>query len=279
MPLLRSAEASSAAPSLVDAVQRPTLREWFQFRELLRNLVLRDLRLKYRGSVLGVLWSMVNPLVTVGIYAIAFTYILKVPTPSFVLYLVSGILAWGYFAASASMSTGAIIDSGSLVKSVYFPRAILPIAAVLFNLAQFLLTAAVAFPVALLIYRLAPAPAMTAWPVLVALQTLLGIGLALLLATATAFFRDVRHLLDIALQVGFWMTPLVYEPRMVPGPLRFVGLLSPMTPFVMGYHQCLYERRWPDPQVWGLATVYALAAFALGVVVFRRFEDRFTEQL
>ncbi len=162
---------------------------------------MRDLRLKYRGSVLGFLWSMVNPLVIIGIYAVAFSYILRVPTQSFVLYLVSGLLAWGYFAARCPHPPEPSSTAASLVKSVCFPRAILPMATVLFNLTQFLLTCAVAIPAALLIYALAPTPSMLAWPIFVVLQTILCVGLALLLSTVTAFFRDIRHLLEIALQV------------------------------------------------------------------------------
>src|SRR5574338_760817 len=96
-------------PVLVDAIQTPGVLHWFQYRELIRNLVLRDLRLKYRGSVLGFLWSMVNPLVTVAIYTLAFGVILRVPTPNYVLFLVTGLLPWGCFAASATAATGAIV--------------------------------------------------------------------------------------------------------------------------------------------------------------------------
>jgi ABC-2 type transport system permease protein len=269
----------STAPPLIDAMQSLGLVQWLGFRELLKNLVVRDLRLKYRGSVLGFLWSMVNPLLTIGIYAVAFGYIIRVATESFVLYLVAGLLAWGYFAASASASTGAVIDSASLVKAIYFPRAILPVATVLFNLTQFLLTSAIALPAALLIYRIPPSWPMVAWLGFVALQTLLCIGLALLLSTWTALFRDVRHFLDIALQILFWLTPIVYESHMVPPALKPLAFLSPMTPFVIGYHQCVYYRHWPDPMVWAIASAYTVSALVAGLVVFRRYEDRFTELL
>ena len=275
--VVAAADPSLADASLVDAVRTPGLLDWLSFRELLRNLVLRDLRLKYRGSVLGFLWSMLNPLVVIGVYAIAFGYILKVPTPAFVLYLVSGLLAWGYFAAAVTASTGAVIESGSLVKSVYFPRAILPIATVLFSLAQFLMTCVVAVPVALVIYHLPPTTSMLAWPLLVVLQTLMCIGLALLLSTLTAFFRDIRHLLEVALQVLFWLTPIIYESKMVPKSLWAVAFLSPMTPFAMGYHQSLYYRQWPDGIVWAAGCGYAAVACLVGFLVFRRHEDRFTE--
>ncbi len=122
-----------------------------------------------------------------------------------------GLLAWTFFASSASMSTGAITDNGGLVKSVWFPRAILPISTVLFNLVQYLLTVLVFVPLMMAYYRVPPAAPMLLFPVFVALQLLFTIGLALILATGTAFFRDVRHLVEVALAVLFWMTPIVYD--------------------------------------------------------------------
>jgi ABC-type polysaccharide/polyol phosphate export permease len=268
-----------ADPPLVDAIRPASVLHWFQYRELVRNIVLRDLRLKYRGSVLGFLWSLVNPLVVVAIYTLAFSVILRVRTSHYVLYLVTGLLPWGYFAGSASAATGAIIDSGSLVKSVYFPRAILPVSVVLFNLSQFGMTFAVVLPAVLLVYGIAPSPPMLAFVLVLLLQTVFTIGVALLLATATAFFRDVRHLLEIALQVMFWLIPIIYEYDLIPPPLRPISFAVPMTPYIMGYRQSLFYEQWPDPAVWALSTAYAALAFFGGLLVFRKYEDRFTELL
>jgi ABC-2 type transport system permease protein len=264
---------------LVDASHAADLRSWLRFRELVRNLVLKDLRLKYRGSVFGFLWSLVNPLVMVAVYTLAFGYILQIRTPAFVLFLVSGLLAWGYFAAAAVMSTGAVIDSGSLVKSVYFPRAILPLSTVLFNLAQYVMTIVVIVPLVLLLHQVPPTLPMVCFPVFLVLQTGFTIGVAFTLATLTAFLRDVRHFLEIALQVLFWLTPIVYEFRAMPDRLKPLVLASPLSPYILGYQQSLYYGEWPPAWMVGLATLYAIAALGLGLFLFRRYEDRFTEQL
>ena len=105
---------------------RRTLRGLFQYGHLLRNLVVKDLKLKYRGSVLGFVWSLANPLLMIAVYTVAFTYILRIRTPGFVFYLMLGVLAWTFFANATSMSTGSIVDNGGLARSVWFPRAILP---------------------------------------------------------------------------------------------------------------------------------------------------------
>ncbi|HEY6357854.1 MAG TPA: ABC transporter permease, partial [Vicinamibacterales bacterium] len=219
---------------LVDrAVRRPSLVEYVRsilsYRELVRNLVLRDLKLKYRGSALGFLWSLVNPLAMVGVYTLAFKYILSMRQPGFPFFILLGVLAWTFFANSAVMATGAIIDGSNLVKAVRFPRAILPLATVLFNLAQYLLTIFVLLPIMFVIYRTPPSGPMLLFPVFLALQLAFTIGVALMLSAATTFFRDVRHFLEVALSLMFWTTPIVYTFSQVPAGLRPVLLLSPMT--------------------------------------------------
>jgi ABC-type polysaccharide/polyol phosphate export permease len=177
------------------------------------------------------------------------------------------------------MSTGSIIDNAGLLKSVRFPRAILPVATVLFNLAQYLLTVSVFLPAMLLVYSVRPSAPMLLFPVFLALQVVFTIGVALLLATGTAFFRDIRHLLEVGLQVLFWTTPVLYELRNVPERLQLLILLSPVSPFVVAYQQLFFYREWPSGDVWLAATTHALGAFIVGALVFLGFEDRLVEQL
>ncbi|MET0211813.1 MAG: ABC transporter permease [Vicinamibacterales bacterium] len=266
----RMAEAPSFARTLAG------LR---RYRHLLRNLVLKDLKLKYRGSVIGFLWSLANPVLMGVVYTIAFRSILQIRNENFVFYLMLGLLAWTFFASSVTMSTGSIADNGGLVKSVWFPRAILPIATVLFNFTQYILSVSVILPLMLIYYRVTPAAPMLLFPVFVALQVLFTIGIALSLATATAFLRDVRHLVEIAITILFWMTPVVYQLREVSEPLRRVLLLSPMSPYVTAYQQIFYYRQWPDAAIWITSIAYAAAALALGFWLIVRNEDRFAERV
>lgn len=271
-------------PALIDrAAERPTLggtiRSLVAHRELIKNLVMKDLKLKYRGSVLGFMWSLVHPLVMITVYSLAFTYVIRTAVDGFVFFLLVGLLAWNFFASSANMSTGAIIDSGSLMKSVAFPRAILPIAVVIFNLTQYLLTAAVFLPILLLLYRVVPSWPMLAYPVFLTLQVFFTIGVALLLAAGTAFFRDIKHLLDIALSATFWMTPILYSLSQVPEPLRLPLLLSPLSSFIVAYHQIFFYQQWPSLTVWVIGTAYSIGVFLLGTWLFLSVEDQLSEQL
>jgi ABC-type polysaccharide/polyol phosphate export permease len=255
-----------------------TLASLMRYRTLLHKLVLKDLKLKYRGSVLGFLWSLVNPLVMIAVYSFAFKYIIRVPTQGFVFLVMLGILAWTFFSNAAMMSTGAIADNGPLLKSVFFPRAILPIATVLFNFSQYLLMVVVFLPLMLIAFRIAPAAPMVAYPIFLVLQVVMTIGLALILSTGTAFFRDVRHLLEVALAVMFWTTPIVYELEQVPERFRPIVLASPMSSFVVAYKDVFFYRRWPEPLVWTFAIAYAIIAFAIGAALLLKFEDRFAER-
>ena len=266
----RAASASSIAS---------TIRALAGYRHLLRNLVLKDLKLKYRGSVFGFLWSLANPLLMIVVYTIAFTYILQIRTAGFVFYLMLGILAWTFFAGSVSASTGSIADNGGLVKSVFFPRAILPVATVLFNLAQYLLTVVVFLPFMLLYYGITPAAPMLLFPVFLVLQSLFTVGLALLLATATAFFRDVKHLVEVGLAVLFWLTPIVYTLDNLPERVRLPIMFSPMAPYITAYHNIFYDRVWPAPLTWTLAAVYAVGALVIGLLVIVRYDEQFAERV
>jgi len=254
------------------------MRVW-GYRHLLRNLVAKDLQIKYRRSVLGFAWSILIPLVMIGVYSVAFTYVMAMGTPRFVLYLLIGILTWNFFAGAVGGATEAVAGAGSLLKSVVFPRAVLPLAVVLFHLAQYLLTIAVFLPVMLLFYRVPPSPVMLLFPVFLLLQVLFIMGLALGLSAATALFRDVRHLVDVAISVLFWATPIVYEMSRVPEQAQFLALLSPAAPFIRAYQDIFYYGVAPDLSIWVVAVAYALGGFVCGLSVFLAYEGRFSEMV
>ncbi len=195
------------------------------YRDLLRNLVAKDLKLKYRGSVLGFLWSLINPLVMIVVYTFAFTYVLKVPTERFAFFVLIGVLAWTFFAGATLGSSSAIVDGGSLIKSVVFPRIILPVSGVTFHLVQFVLSVSVLLPVLLAWYQIPLGAQMLLFPVFVLLQVLFITGIALLLSAATAFMRDLRHLAEIGISVAFWATPIIYGYTFV---ARGVPLRNPV---------------------------------------------------
>jgi lipopolysaccharide transport system permease protein len=249
-----------------------------RYRELVRNLVAKDLKLKYRGSTLGFLWSMLNPLITIAVYSFAFTYILQVRIPNFGLFLLLGIVPWTFFASSLVMSTGAIVDNAGLMKNALFPRAVLPVSIVLFNLAQYLLTMSVLVPVMFLFFGVRPTWVMLQFPLVLGLQVVFTLGMSFFVATATAFFHDIRHLVEVGLGVLFWLTPIVYDIRIMPDRVQELVGLGPMASFIVAYQRMLYAREAPPLEVYGVALAYAAAALALGYVFFVSAERHFLEQ-
>jgi len=252
------------------------LHVW-RYRHLLQNLVGRQLMLKYRGSLLGFAWTLIVPLTMGGVYVLAFTYVLRVGTPRFALFLLVGLLAWNYFSGAISASVDAVSGSAAMLKSVAFPRVVLPLSVVIFHLVQYLLTIAVLLPVLIVAYDVPLGWRFLALPAFLAAQTLFTVGLALGLATATAMYHDVRHLVDVALSVGFWTTPIVYELAMVPEGAAFTVLLSPLTAYIRAYQDILYYGVVPDLTVWVIAGTYAVAAFVGGLSVFLANESQFPE--
>lgn len=260
----------------LSAMSRGALHVW-NYRHLLRNLVAKQLGLKYRGSMLGFAWTLVGPLMMAAVYVLAFTHVLRVSTPRFALYLLVGLFAWNYFSGAVSAAADAIAGNGAMLKSVAFPRVVLPLSVVLFHLVQYVLALVVLQPVLMFAYDVPLGWQFLALPPFLLAQTLFTIGMALGLSTASAMLHDVRHLVDLALGIGFWTTPIVYEMAMVPESARFALLLSPLTPFVRAYQDIFYYGVMPEPALWVAAGTYAVAAAVGGLSVFLAHEAQFSE--
>jgi ABC-type polysaccharide/polyol phosphate export permease len=261
----------------VGRTRAPWASAW-AYRDLVRHLVGRDLRHKYKGSTFGFAWSLANPLLMAAIYTLAFAYIVRVPIARFLLYLLSGLLPWTFFAGAVAAATSSIVDGAPLVRKVAFPRLVLPAAAVTTQLVQFALTFVVVVPLAaawtggLSLSMLAVVPALL-------LQLAFTVGLGLLLATAYVHARDTRHLVEVAVQLWFWLTPIVYAVEMMPRRVAGLLVLNPMAHFTAIYHAACLDGTWGAPQHWLGATIAAALALAIGSVVFATQAPRFAERL
>lgn len=273
---------------------RATLRQSLPV-ELLTNLTLRELRSKYKRSMLGWLWSIINPLSQIAIYGVVFGIILGVRTdpgdPSgldnYALFLVCGLLPWTFLSNGLNGAAGAIVANEGLVKKVFFPRWVLPASSVLSWLASF----AVELLVLAAVLALFGNVVLTSIPmllVLIAIQTVYVFGLGMLLSGANAYFRDVQHFLGIAMNVWFYSTPILIPAERIPESYEFLGVdvalrsilsLNPMAAFVDAYRDLLYDQRGPTLANVVEILVWALLVVAAGVSVFRRLEPRLAEEL
>lgn len=263
-------------------------RDLISSRELLRHLTLRELRTRYRRSLLGWMWSLLNPLATMLIFWVVFTVFGAAPprgNPSglttFPLYFLAGMLPWNFFMNAVNGSMGAVIGNGALVKKVAFPKEILVFSTVLSGLTSFgielgLLSAvlAVVGNWKLIIYL--PALLLT----LVCL-TCFATGFGLLLASLNVYFRDVGYLWGILAQGWFYVTPIIYTQALIdlhPGLAR-LGRFNPMSPYILSVRNVLYDLRWPSAPGLLAMVVLAIVSITLGLVVFVRLAPRFAEEL
>jgi lipopolysaccharide transport system permease protein len=255
------------------------IRDLVRYRALIRNLVLKELTLKYRGSILGVAWSLAHPALLLLVYTLAFRHVLRVPVPHYPFFLLVALLPWNFFAAATTASTGAIVFNGSLLRKAAFPREALPIASVLFGFAQLLLALAVFLPA----MALASGPGLRWTALLLAplllLHVLFTTGVALLLAAATTAWRDVAHFTEVGLVFVFWLTPIVYPVEMVPGLWRSALALSPPAAFAAAYQDVLFWGRLPTAATAASTLISTVVTVALGVVVFKTMSPGFVERV
>jgi ABC-2 type transport system permease protein len=225
------------------------LRELFAHREVLVNLTRKELKVKYKSSVLGILWSMLNPLMYLVVFFLVFTYFLEGAIPDFYMYLLSGLLAWTFFSTAVQGATGSVVGNSHLVTKVAFPREILPLSAVGSSIVNFFFQFLVLVAVMLAFY-----PFLGSGVVLLplALGVLLLVTVAIGLATS-AFnvrYRDTGHLVELALLAWFWLTPVIYPATFVieKGQLAWrLYQLNPMVSITLGFQRALYgPRRLPD---------------------------------
>ena len=266
--------------------------ELAESRELFVNLTLRELRGKYKRSLLGWSWSLLNPLATMVIFTLVFRFFLKVDvlpgSPSgldvFAIFLLCGLLPWNFLSNGMTGSMGALIGNSNLIKKVFFPREILVASNVASWVVSFLLEMGV-LAVVLLLAGNFVLPWLVPALGLVVIQTLFVLGLGLLLSVLNVYFRDVQHFVGILLQIWFYATPIVYPITVVRDALSdrpalfTLYKLNPMVRFVEAYRDCLYDLRFPAL----LDTAYLLGVsvttLALGILVFSRLEPKLAEEL
>lgn len=264
-------------------------------RELLTNLTLRELRGKYKRSVLGWAWSLLNPLSSMLIYTLVFSVFLKQQPPrgapsglkSFPLFLLCALLPWNYLSNGMVGGMGALLANSNLIKKVYFPREVLVAATIASWLVSFLIEISV-LAAGLLFFGNMDLPWLLPTLVLIALLTLFSFGVAMVLSVLNVYFRDVQHFMAIFLQLWFYATPIVYPVTDVPVRAHLFGLLiparkiydlNPMVGFVAAFRDCLYDLRMPSLGAFASLAAVSVASCVVGFLIFSRFDPRLAEEL
>jgi lipopolysaccharide transport system permease protein len=260
------------------------LRDLPKYRGLIQSLVVRDLKARYRGSMLGFFWSFINPLLLLLIYSFVFTVVLRGTHPKeiepYALFMFCGILPWTWFSSSLLESANVLIAGGNLIKKVLFPAEVLPIVTVLANMVHFLLGLPI-LAIFLLYYR-APLNAtdLVWFPVVLLTQLILTIALALIVSALTVHFRDLKDLLANLLTFWFFATPIIYPMTMAPGMGRKLLNVNPFTHLAISYQEILFYDGPYGHWKWLLALLAgSTGLFLFGYFLFDRLRDSFAEEV
>jgi lipopolysaccharide transport system permease protein len=255
--------------------------ELWQARNLLRNLIGRDLNSRYKGSSLGIVWSLLNPLLLMAVYTIVFSTVARFETPdgvSYPIFFLAGFLPWTFFGMAVQLGANTLLQNAGLIQKIYFPREVLPLSMSVAALANMLFGLALFIPIDIIIQE----PPVLGLLVLVPLTAFLfvfGASLAMLFSVLTVYFRDTEFLLGNALTAWFFLSPIVYDIDSTPSEYRWLFEINPVAPFIEGFRDVLIQAEVPSALRVGSCALIAVVSLVVCGTVFRRLTGRIAEEL
>lgn len=249
-----------------------------QYREFLKSNVKKDIRGKYKGSFLGILWSFINPLLSVLVYAIVFPYIMRIKVENYLIYLITGIIPWTFFTSAINMGIISILSNADIIKKVYFPRIILPISTVTSCLVNFLISCVI-----ILLFCIGGGLGISIhllWlPLIAIIQYIMLLGFTFILSAIEMYMRDIEHIVNFILSMAFYATPILYTPDIFPDKLSWVIKLNPMAYLVNAYRSIFFYKEIPDLIGLGIISIFSILIFVVGYVVFEKLQKGFAEEV
>jgi lipopolysaccharide transport system permease protein len=269
--------------------------EIYAYRDLLGNLVARDLKLRYKNSVLGFMWSLVNPMLLMLVFTIVFTVMIpNLSVPKFPVFVMAAVLPWNLFSTAVMGAIQSVSTSGHLIKKVYFPLEVLPLSVVLSNFANFLLAFLVMFGM-ILLFGVPVRGVILLLPLIILIHFCFTCGVSFVLATLNVFYRDTGVIMEVLMQAWFFLTPVFYPLEMLPEAAIVMGIelpvrrllyiLNPMASIIASYRSILYGSTVgtpPHAPAWDFLLRTAVTSFvtlAIGMWVFARYRNRFAEEV
>ena len=250
----------------------------YQYRELLKTSISKDIRGKYKNSVLGIIWSFLNPLLQIAVYAIVFPLIMKSSLPNYTVFLCCGLIPWNFFSAAISRTSFTMIENGNIIKKVYFPREILPISVTTSEAINFVISTIIILAF-VLGYGMGISKFIIFYPIVLLVQYFLLIGISFIVSSVTVYFRDLQHFIGIALQLLFYATPIVYATNIIPESYQWILRLNPMTFIIDGYRSIFYYQQQPDFMALGMTLLISVVLCVVGYLLFNKLQKRFAEEL
>ena len=255
------------------------LTELWKYREMIVSLVKRDLKSRYKGSVLGFLWMFLNPLLQLAVYTAVFSVIMKSGIEKFYLFLFVALVPWIFFSMCLSGGTTVVFAQQDMVKKIYFPRQVLPIAFTTSQFVNMVLSFIIIFIVVFFSGIGLHAKALVYLPVIMIIEYILALGITFLTSSLTVYFRDLEHILGIVSMAWMYMTPILYDVTSVPEQLLPIFNLNPMTPIIVAYRDILYYGRAPRLGTLWNAFILGIIVMIIGEITFAILQKHFVEEL
>lgn len=254
------------------------LREIYNYRQMISSLVNKELKVRYKGSILGFFWTFLNPLLQLIIYTIVFSVILKSSIKNFHIYLFVGLVPWIFFTTCIQAGSISIVTNKDLVKKIYFPRIVLPIATVNAAFMNMIYTMIVVI-LTVFFSEIGLSWYILLLPFIMILQYIMVLGITFVFAALNVFFRDLEYILSIVLMAWFYLTPIVYTIDMVPKEYRGIFFINPMTSIIMFYREILYYKKIPDFSFFSNIVLYSIVMIFIGYFIFEKLQKSFAEEL
>ncbi len=255
------------------------IKEIYAYRTMIAGLVKKDLKGRYKGSVLGFMWTFINPLLQLAIYTFVFQVIMKNPVPQYYLHLFTALVPWIFFSSALTTGSQAILGQANMVKKIYFPREVMPVAYTTSSFINMLLS----FIIVLAVSAFSPRPfsigAVLVLPVVMVIQYILVLGVTMLTSSLTVYLRDLEHIMGVLNMGLMYLSPVVYGIDYIPERFRTVYMLNPMAPVIISYRDILYYGKVPQLSMLLQAFFLSLLVFAAGFAVFEKLKKRFAEEL
>jgi ABC-2 type transport system permease protein len=250
------------------------VRDSYRYRELIWALALKELKIRYKRSVLGFMWALLNPALLMLVLTLVFSTIMRFPIPDYAIFLLSVLLPWTFFSQSLSYAVESIVSNGDLIKKVSLPKLVFPVAALVSNLINLFLSL---IPLALLVLAMRH-PFYITWlylPVPLLALTIFTLGMTFLFAAANVYYRDVAHILQIVLSAWFYLTPIIYSLDFIPEKHRWIFKLNPLIYVINGFRLSVYYGMVPRLQSIAASFVCAFVMLFIGFYLFRKYQDDF----
>ncbi len=248
----------------------------FEYRDMIWILVKKDFKIRYRNSALGFVWSLLNPLSTMVILTVVFSLLLRSDIKNFPIFLLAALLPWRFFQIGTMQATGSIVGNPSLIKKIYLPRHILVLANNLASFVSFLMEFASLVPI-MIVLGMNVTPYALLLPLVMIIEFIMVLGISLSLAALNVFYRDFYQIWEIVLQLGFFLSPVFYDPNIIPERYRFYYSLNPVTRIVDSTRKILFYDVPPTAFDLAVPLLIGLMLFAIGCIIFRRLEPKFAE--